>query len=49
MPAPAFDAVIRDNPLVKPSRDPARLLVAVVRDAATLSQLATLAKRDWGA
>ena len=46
--APALDAIIRDNPLPKPSRDPAKLLVALVRDPAALAQLATLAKRDWG-
>ena len=48
MPATALDAVLRDNPLVKPSRDPSRLLVAAVRDAATLGRLAALAKQDWG-
>lgn len=46
--APALDGIIRDNPLAKPARDPAKLLVALVRDAAALAQLATLAKRDWG-
>ena len=48
MPATALDAILRANPLVKPSRDPSRLLVAAVRDAAALGRLAALAKQDWG-
>ena len=48
MPATALDAILRANPLVKPSRDPSRLLVAAVRDAATLRRLAELARQDWG-
>lgn len=48
MPASALDAILSANPLVKASRDPARLLVAVVRDAASLARLSTLAKQDWG-
>src|SRR5687768_10366532 len=46
--APKLDAIIRDNPLPRPSREPAKLLVVLVRDAAALAQLAKLAKRDWG-
>ncbi len=46
--AAELDAILRDNPLVKPSRDPSLLLVAMVRDAAALSRLAALAKQDWG-
>ena len=48
MPATALDAILRANPLVKPSHDPSRLLVAAVRDAATLRRLAELARQDWG-
>ena len=48
MPATALDAILRANPLAKPSRDPSRLLVAAVRDAAALGRLAALAKQDWG-
>ena len=48
MPATAFDAIMRANPLVKPSRDPSRLLVAAVRDATALHQLAELARQNWG-
>ena len=46
--AAELDAILRDNPLVKPSRAPSLLLVALVRDAAALSRLAVLAKQDWG-
>jgi uncharacterized protein (DUF1697 family) len=46
--AAELDAILRDNPLAKPSRNPALLLVAMVRDAAALSRLAELAKQDWG-
>ena len=46
--APALDAILKANPLVKPSRDPSRLLVAAIRDAASLSRLAALAKQNWG-
>jgi uncharacterized protein (DUF1697 family) len=48
LPAATLDEILRDNPLAKPSRDPSRLLVAVVRDRATLVKLAALAKQDWG-
>ena len=48
MPATVLDAILRANPLATPSRDPSRLLVAAVRDAATLRRLADLARQDWG-
>jgi uncharacterized protein (DUF1697 family) len=48
MPATALDTILRDNPLARPSRDPSRLLVAAVRDDATLGRLAALAQQDWG-
>jgi uncharacterized protein (DUF1697 family) len=48
MPVTALDAILRTNPLAKPSRDPSRLLVAAVRDGAVLGRLAALAKQDWG-
>jgi len=47
-PADTLDAILRDNPLAKPSRDPSRLLVAAVKNAATLARLAALAQQDWG-
>ena len=48
LPAATLDAIMKGNPLVKPSRDPSRLLVATLRDAASLSRLAALARQDWG-
>ena len=48
MPATVLDAILRANPLARPSRDPSRLLVAAVRDAATMRRLAELARQDWG-
>lgn len=48
MPSTAFDAILRANPLTKSSRDPSRLLVAAVRDAAALRRLAELSRQDWG-
>jgi uncharacterized protein (DUF1697 family) len=41
--------VIEGNPLIDVATDPARLLVAVGEGATFVSQLAPLAREDWGA
>ena len=43
-----LDAVVRENPLVLPSRDPSRLQMAAVRTPADLRRLAPLATDRWG-
>jgi uncharacterized protein (DUF1697 family) len=48
LPARTLDRILRDNPLAKPSRDPSRLLIVVVKDPPTLARLAALADHDWG-
>jgi uncharacterized protein (DUF1697 family) len=40
-------AIVDGNPLAGPGRDPARLFVAVARDAAHLAKLKALAREDW--
>jgi uncharacterized protein (DUF1697 family) len=40
-------AIVEDNPPENASRNPSRLLVAIPRDAESLSRLKPLAKRDW--
>ena len=45
--APTLDAILRDNPLAKPSRDPSRLLVAAIRDKTARARLAPLLKQKW--
>jgi uncharacterized protein (DUF1697 family) len=40
-----FAAIVRGNPLAVAGRDPARLLVAITRDARSLRALATLPVR----
>jgi uncharacterized protein (DUF1697 family) len=42
-------AAIADNPLHEVAHDPARLLVAVLRDSADRSKLEPLLKQDWAA
>jgi uncharacterized protein (DUF1697 family) len=39
--------VVRENPLAKVAKDPARFLVAFVQEPAALAALAPVAKQDW--
>ncbi len=45
--AAVLDAAIKDNPLVKPSRDPSRLLVTFLADPKDRKQLKPLVEQDW--
>jgi uncharacterized protein (DUF1697 family) len=46
--APTLDAMLKENPLAKPSRDPSRLLVAAIRDKAARARLEPLLEQKWG-
>ena len=47
--APAFSGVVRDNPLESAIADPARFLVAFLRDPVKArAQLAPILAREWG-
>jgi uncharacterized protein (DUF1697 family) len=46
--APTLDTMLRENPLVSPSRDPSRLLIAAIRDQAARARLEPLLEQKWG-
>lgn len=49
LPRADFERVIRSNTLLAPGRDPARLMVGIVRTPAAMTALARLADQAWAA
>ena len=49
LPQADFDRVLRANTLLAPGRDPARLMVGVVRGSAAMAALSRLAQEAWAA
>jgi len=49
LPQADFDRVLRANKLLAPGRDPARLMVGVVRGPAAMTALSRLARELWAA
>ena len=49
LPQGDFDRVLRANTLLAPGRDPARLMVGVVRGPAAMAALSRLAREAWAA
>lgn len=45
--AAELDEIVAGNPLLKPGRDPSRMMAAVLSDPADRKKLAPLATRDW--
>ena len=49
LPQADFDRVLRANKLLAPGRDPARLMVGVVRGPVAMAALSRLAREPWAA